>query len=164
MAKKLPYNVGDFFCVPLREGGFVVGLVARQSYPRRGILLGYFFGPKRDKVSTISDAENYRMEDAILVGLFGDMGLEKKTWPVIGAHPNWNPREWPMPIFQKTDAITGKLYKVHYSENPGELGKDERCAPSEEEQVRRYPKDGLYGHGAIELVLTKRLSGSKLVA
>lgn len=40
------YREGSRFAVPLRQGGYAVGLVARVN--PRGVLLGYFFGPRHD--------------------------------------------------------------------------------------------------------------------
>jgi hypothetical protein len=42
--ENIKYREGDWFAVPLRNGGFAVGLVARAN--PKAALLGYFFGPK----------------------------------------------------------------------------------------------------------------------
>ncbi len=44
--QNLPYQEGDWFAVPLRSGGYGVGLVARA--PGNGIVLGCFFGTRYD--------------------------------------------------------------------------------------------------------------------
>jgi hypothetical protein len=40
-----PCEEGDLFAVPLRDGGYGIGVVARVG--RRGVLVGYFFGRRR---------------------------------------------------------------------------------------------------------------------
>lgn len=49
MAKRLPYREGTWFALPLRKGGYAVGVVARMA-PRGRIILAYFFGPKRNQI------------------------------------------------------------------------------------------------------------------
>ena len=39
---KASYREGDWFAVPLRDGGYAAGLIARAN--PKGVLLGYFFG------------------------------------------------------------------------------------------------------------------------
>ncbi len=43
MAKSLNYSEGDCISIPLREGGYARGVVARMN--GSGIIFGYFFGP-----------------------------------------------------------------------------------------------------------------------
>lgn len=50
------YREGDWLGVPLREGGYAVGLVARANPD--GVLLGYFFGPRRMEVPMLGDVKN----------------------------------------------------------------------------------------------------------
>ena len=69
---KPPYSEGDVFAVPLTQGGYALGVVARA--PKKGpVLLGYFF---RDLFSTLpneSRAKNLRAIDAIKIKKFGDL-------------------------------------------------------------------------------------------
>src|SRR5687768_5375020 len=83
---RLPYKEGDWFAVPLRDGGWAVGRVARMPPPpKRGIhLLGYFFGPRRDRVPALDDVADLAPEAAISIERFSDLGLVRGTWPVLG--------------------------------------------------------------------------------
>jgi len=70
---KLPYSEGSVFLVPLRDGGYARGVVARAG-PKGKILMGYFFGPRlatRDDMplSDLAPAQ------AILRMRFADLGL-----------------------------------------------------------------------------------------
>jgi Immunity protein 26 len=60
------YSEGDWFAIPLRGGGFATGLIARMMPHREGVLLGYFFGPRRDKVPTLDELRDLSTPDAIL--------------------------------------------------------------------------------------------------
>jgi hypothetical protein len=68
VATRVRYGEGDWFAVPLDEGGFCVGVVARAN--RSGVLLGYFFGPKRLDVPTLAELTALKAGDAVLVGAF----------------------------------------------------------------------------------------------
>ncbi|WP_425308290.1 Imm26 family immunity protein [Ammonicoccus fulvus] len=72
---KINDREGDWFAVPLRKGGYAVGLIARAN--RDGVLLGYFFGPRREAVPSLSDVEELTPDDAIRVGKFGHLGLKQ---------------------------------------------------------------------------------------
>ena len=160
MRKLLPYKEGDLFCVPLRTNGYAIGIIARVANTGK-ILLGYFFGPKRIQISNQVDEEmcKLRPEDAILIGLFGDLGIINKEWPIIGGFTNWNSNKWPMPPFSQIDPISGenKLYVISeydlytiekvikFSNNV-----DNSC-------LIAYPDHCLMGYGAVEIRLTKLL-------
>src|SRR5262249_16153212 len=48
VASKINHAEGECLAIPLRDGGFAIGVVARAN--ATGVLLGYFFGPRRDVV------------------------------------------------------------------------------------------------------------------
>lgn len=151
------YAVGDWFAVPLREGGFAVGVVARAQAD--GVLLGYFFGPKRDEVPELSDVEHLAASDAVLVCKFGHLGLVKKKWPVLGCLQGWDPQLWPMPTFVRFEELTGRSFRVIYAdEDPNRLLREEQIPAGTAEQG---PKDGLLGAGAAEIALTSLLAREK---
>jgi hypothetical protein len=49
---KVRYRKGDWSAVPLRDAGYGIGLLARAN--PESLLLGYFFGPKRDDVPSLT--------------------------------------------------------------------------------------------------------------
>lgn len=147
--KRLPYHEGTWFAVPLPDGGYAVGVVARMG--RRGVTLGYFFGPKRDAVPALSEVNALTPERAILVDIFGDLGLIEGSWPVIGQAPSWDRRQWPMPAFGRFEPSTGRAFRVEYSED--NLLEAVREIQIPREEAERLPKWGLSGAGAIESVL-----------
>jgi Immunity protein 26 len=151
---KLPYSVGDWFAVPLRDGGYATGLVARMS-PVGKILFGYFFGPRREAVATLVEFSRLSPKDSILIGRFGDLDLIKKNWPIIGRTEVWHPEKWPMSSFGRIEDISGQAFKVTYDQNdPSRHVMSEPCNP---ENIDGLPQDLLMGSGSVEIRLTKLL-------
>lgn len=155
MAKaKVNYREGDWFAVPLQDGGYGVGIVARADL--KGVTLGYFFGPKREAVPSLEEVAQLRPVDAVLVGMFGDLGLIRNEWPVIGSVEGWDRNEWPMPVFVRYEELTGRTFHVFYDpDHPNRVIREEQVPPGEAEQG---PQDGLMGFGYTEAVLTRLLA------
>lgn len=156
-AAKVPYQEGDWFAVPLRDGGYAPGLVARAA-PGGKIVLGYFFGPRRDQVPTLSELGPLHATDAVLIAQFGDLGLIEGSWPIIGHFDVWNRKTWPMPRFARTDAVSGQARLVEYADD--DPSHEMAVTPLAGDTLIDQPKDGLLGAGAVELRLTKLLARS----
>ena len=153
MARRLPYGDGDWFAVPLRDGsGFAVGVVARHD--RRGGVIGYFFRERLAEVPSLESVPSLAAQDAVRVMRFGDLGLIKGQWPVLGRRDDWSADEWPMPVFGRREP-TGRAFRVVYSPDDlrgpvvEELISDDECD--------QLPRDALSGAGAVERVLTALL-------
>jgi hypothetical protein len=147
-------NEGDWFAVPLRDCGFAVGVVARAN--KNGVLFGYFFGPRRLNLPAVRDVGGLAARDAALVRTFGDLGLREGVWPLIGAAPEWNRAEWPMPTFGRFEELTGRAFAVDYGDDDPNAHPRETQIPPED--LVRYPKDGMAGAGFIEIELTDLLA------
>ena len=146
------YSEGDWFAVPLRNGGYAAGVVARSA--TGGILLGYFFGPRRGSIPTVNEVAQVDAKDAVLVERFGDLGIIQHDWPIIGPTPNWNRDCWPVPRFVRKDPISGDPYIVEYSDSLREI-----CSKKASQSIAiALPQDGLAGYGAVEIQLTKLLA------
>jgi hypothetical protein len=152
MSTKLRYREGDFFAVPLRDGGFATGLVARSG-PKGKVLSGYFFGPRRTEPATLAVAGCCVPHDAVLVARFGDLSLQKEEWPMIG-QAAWNREMWPVPDFGRVDTVSENLgWRVTYAdEDPNEVYREVECSPKE---ALFLPRDSLPGSGAVEIKLGK---------
>jgi hypothetical protein len=147
------YRPGDWFAVPLRNGGFAVGLIARAN--RQGVLFGYFFGPRREAVPGLDEVGELGPADAVLVGRFGHLGLKRGTWPIIGRSADWRSADWPMPALVRYEELTGRSFQVFYDDDdPNKLVREVAVPPGVAEQA---PKDGLMGAGFVETVLTRSL-------
>jgi Immunity protein 26 len=151
--KKLPYSEGSIFLVPLEGGGYARGVVARSA-PKGKILLGYFFGPRVEGESDMP-FDSLDAADSVLRLLFGDLGLIKNEWPVIGSIPNWDRTKWPMIETIRRDAL-GRLKPmlVRYADDdPSKVIAEEVL-----ENDRDLPTSGLAGSGFVEVVLSKKLA------
>lgn len=99
-------------------------------------------------------ASAFGIADVVRVMRFGDLGLVKGGWLVLGKHPGWAPSEWPMPVFGRRDP-TGRAFRVVYSSH------DLRGPESEEvitdDECDLLARDALSGSGAVERVLTHLL-------
>lgn len=147
---KLPYSEGSVFLVPLRNGGYARGVVARTSLEGK-VLFGYFFGPRL--VSTdVAGLHGLNPGDAILRVVFGDLGLIKGEWPIYGTVPNWQRSEWRMPDFvRRAPGLKPKV--VRYADaDPTRVE-----AEYEIDNDFGLATDSLFGYGALEIKLTKLL-------
>lgn len=154
MARKLTYTEGDWFAVPLRNGGFALGLVARLD--GRGGVICYFFGPASQAPPSIGAARGRRAEDAVLIANAGDPGLMHGEWHVLGRMKPWDRESWPVPAFVRRDAVSGTPRRVIYREP--DFNTEVQLLPCTEEEAQRLPKDGILGYGAVEIRLTKLLT------
>ena len=140
--------------MPLRNGGFAVGLVARST--KRGkILLAYFFGPRREFVPRIDEVASLGVEHALAVWRVGDLGLIQGDWPIIGKLDSWQRSDWPMPHFIRRELLPPyRNWRVYFSDaDPAKRIKEEPETSARPE----LPDDGLWGAGAAEIKLTELL-------
>lgn len=152
--RKLPYKEGDWFAVPLREGAYALGLIARSSSKGK-VLFGYFFGPMRRTLPCIADTKSLTPADAVLIGMFGDLDLFSGRWPLLGSAVPWNRSAWPMPFFVRTDSVSGKCKLIEYSEDdPNHEIRAVFCDPSD---AQKFPPDRLMGSGAVVIHLEELL-------
>lgn len=149
---KPSYPNSSVFLVPLKDGGFARGVVARAA-PDGKLLLGYFFGPRLASLAE-ADLSGLEPSNAILSLRFGDLGLVKGLWPIMGKLPEWNPAEWPMPSAVRRDLLgNAKPVLVRYDDNdPSKILSEEAL-----EDDNELPTDGLAGYGFVEAKLTKLL-------
>jgi hypothetical protein len=151
---KPSYGEGDWFAVPLRDGGFGVGVIARAN--RNGVLLGFFFSPKHAEPPARAAVAALEPGDAVLVRRFGHLGLKNGTWPVLGPAGEWDRELWSVTRFGRREPLRGLAFvEVYDDDDPNKHVATERATA---EEVDRLPEDGLSGAGAIEVRLGKLLS------
>jgi hypothetical protein len=151
--KKLPYSEGSIFLVPLEGGGYARGIVARSA-PKGKILLGYFFGPRIECQSKV-EVHDLKADNAILCEYFGDLGLIKSLWPIVGSVYNWDRAKWPMMNTVRRDPL-GMLKPVlvrYADDDPSKIIAEEILSNDCD-----LPNDGLAGYGFVEDVLSQKLA------
>jgi len=142
--KKRPYKEGTIFAVPLPNGGYARGVIARTS-KKGGLLFGYFFGPRIEQLNQV-DLSNLSARHAIYSKLFGDLGLIKEDWPLVGSVSAWDRSHWPLPDFVRQDDLGKKAWLVRYSDD--DLNQIEAEYPIE--YPSQLPRNGLAGYGFVE--------------
>jgi hypothetical protein len=149
---------GDWFAVPLKGGGYALGVLARVGR-RSGIAFGYFFGPKRAEPPAEGDLAELTVEDAVFACRFGDDAIEGGKWPMVGRR-EWSREEWPMPAFCTASEVAGPTYRVDYDED--DPNKVAATTPISREECERLPDDELWGSGALASRLTRLLDAAAL--
>jgi hypothetical protein len=148
---------GNWYAIPLRDGGYGIGLVARKG--KGGILFGYFFGPRSEQPPTLEDTKDLTPEIAVYRSMFGDLGIQEGKWPLLGKRDEWNREQWPMPEFGRIAEATGHAWIDTYSDDdPSQFVRERRCSI---EEARRLPTSSLDGYGAVEIMLTKMLTAAE---
>jgi hypothetical protein len=149
----LHYEEGTLFAVPLRCGGYALGLIARMTRKGR-VLLCYFFAQKHSTIPDLAEIPDLQERDAAKVMMIGDLSLYKREWPVIGKLPSWDRSKWPVPVFVRRSELSEKAWLVYYSDkDPNRIEKEVPTPyPSSE-----YPPDSMHGAGAAEIILTRLL-------
>lgn len=151
--KKINYEVGSVFVIPLNDARSALGIVARMD--GRGIILGYFFDGEASGVCSLDAIRDKKPENAILIGRFGDLGLLTGQWEILGKHPEWRREEWPVPRFVRTDCLTGERRLISYSEDTLDEYREEKIRG--ERDTCQYPEDGVFGYIAVEIRLRQIL-------
>jgi hypothetical protein len=153
--RKLPYTEGDWIAVPLPQGGWAAGIIARVQAGH--ILLGYFFGVAFQQIPGVDEVSNFTPSQAILIRRFGDLGIRQQRWKIIGRSEVWDRQLWPMTAFVHYDLVNGRPYKREYSDRGGGIFVKETAC--DEMTAKPLPEDGLWGARALEIRLGKALSG-----
>lgn len=152
---KLPYKEGTWFAIPLRQGGYIPGIVARHVPDEGKIMLAYLFGPKREVIPTLDELGGLAPDSAIKVARVGDLGIIEGTWPIIGDTPNWEREKWPIPPFVRKDDLGKTACRVVYADDdPNQVISEERI-PYESSG---YERDSLLGAGAAEVAVSRLVS------
>lgn len=146
MTRKLPYSPGDIIAVPLRDHGYALGVVARAE--GKGIALGYFFGPRLE-TPEVPPQGSLEPNAAIKISRFGDLGLIREKWSIVGRVESWDPALWGVPAFCRNEEV-----RVVYDDDSLTMSREERLDP---EERRLLPQDGLEGAGFVEIKLTRLL-------
>jgi hypothetical protein len=152
-ALSLPYAEGDLFCVPVGAGRYMLGLIARVA-PRGRIISAYLFRGVLEAAPAelpVPDAQN-----VLIAVRVGDLGLMHRTWPVVRRQGRWDRQSWPIPVFGRVNRHGGGgAWRIEYpDENPNSSPKETKVSQAE---ARGLPRDGLYGHVALERLLVHLL-------
>lgn len=157
--KHIRYKEGQWFAVPLPNGGYGLGIIVRGSYRTKGGL-GYFFGPIYDAIPLPQETFLKNKDNAILIRRFGDLGIINGEWPLISDGKPFSREEWPVPLFHIVLPFPeGKATIVKYSQD---YSGSERPIHTENvlltEDIAKLPENILSGSKALEKTLYRLLS------
>jgi hypothetical protein len=120
-----PYREGQFFLLPLgrASGLYAVGLVARVP-TRGGVLLGYFFGPRRREAPGPEWLARIGAHHAVLACRFKDAPLYRGEWKLLSVRAPFDRAAWPVPAFHRFDGASTQVpggdavqdWRVEYSD------------------------------------------------
>lgn len=88
---------GKVVAVPLQDGRFALGVVARHH---SHAVVGYFFPETYAQKPSLEGLSLLRAEDAALVFRFANTPLSSGRWHVLGELPGWDRAQWPVPLFR----------------------------------------------------------------
>ncbi|MBS0376558.1 MAG: immunity 26/phosphotriesterase HocA family protein [Proteobacteria bacterium] len=132
---------GQFFMLPVERGQYAIGLIARV--PRRGgVLLGYFFGPRRTTPPMDQWLNALHPNQAAFVCRFKDAALFRGEWKLLCTLPTFDRAQWPMPAFHRFDGsvthVPGSTavtdWRVEYADDNLIVPKSE--APAEAQDLK----------------------------
>ncbi|MFO0575375.1 MAG: Imm26 family immunity protein [Polyangia bacterium] len=152
-SRKKPYNEGCWIAVPLAErGGYGLGVIARC---KSGICLGYFFEPRHSQVPKLEATQGLAPQQAVLIARFGDMGLLKGEWTILGHLDDWDRARWPVPTLQ--EQWSGGFRLVEYSGDDPTLNGISRQYPTTAQEANKHFSNALAGHAALSSGLDRAL-------
>jgi hypothetical protein len=152
--KKLKIKEGDVFAVPLLQGGYVIGLVAREH---KEITLGYFFKTIFSAVPEELDTTDINRWPVAMIGKFSTLGIEEGEWPLLKTNIVFKREDWPIPVLKMQDPLTEQYFAVLYDDT---LVNEERYKITKEEADQLFGH-GNFGYGALQKKISSILADSK---
>jgi len=149
----IPYREGQFFLLPVERGAYAVGLIARAP-ARGGVVLGYFFGPRRSQAPVEQWLNSLNPQQAALVCRFKDTALYRGEWKMLGSLGNFARGAWPIPAFHRFDgSVTHVPGNDAVQDWKVEYGDDNLIVPLRESAAHgadlKLPEDMAYDPGLL---------------
>lgn len=146
---KEKYKPGDLFLVPLRSGGFGIGIIVRIN---KSVILGFFWKKKFDTHPENINMSELEKSNVFWIKQFGSAGLDTGSWKTVGHYPSFNQKEWEVPRFLRKISPFGK-YVILYNDDLEEI----ECMKADDSFIEDLPIDGVAGYGSIEISLSEYL-------
>jgi Immunity protein 26 len=120
MKIKVPKPVeGEAFAVPMQDGRYAIGVIARveTKRPRKpyGIYV-YFFAPYNSKERLHKCLPRLTAKNYVARLNTSALDIYDGIWTRIGMLPEWNKPDWPFPEFYVQNDFTKKFFKRVLSE------------------------------------------------
>jgi hypothetical protein len=150
-SKKIKAMEGYLVAVPLNQNGYGLGLVARKN---KRVCLGYFFNRVYSTLPMDVSPGEMDKKDVILIAKFSSLGIEDGSWPIIKSLQEFNPFDWPIPVFQGKDYLAERYFAIVYEEDI--MNEKKRYSISQQEASTLF-EHGLHGYISLQNALSKRL-------
>lgn len=135
---------GDVYHFMDKIGRSWLVVIARVG--QNGVPLGYFFDGSEMDSSIVS-------RNAKMICAFGTVGISNGEWKLIKKRPpNWRREDWPVPRFKRVNDDGGVYNIVVYDDDFKHVSS---FVPKSEVEGHDLPLETLFGHKALEFVLTK---------
>lgn len=112
-----------------------------------------FFGPRLSGTADVR-AEGVCPDNALLVGMFGDLDLLRGNWPLVGPVPNWQGGSWLMPAMVSVDEQAGRAWVPQCDQGSFDLVSEKGIDITEADG---FLPDRLMGSGAVEIRQTRSI-------
>jgi hypothetical protein len=158
------YREGQFIHVPVERDTYAIGVLARA--PRRGgVLLGFFFGPRRSTPLPTQWLRGMTAPNAVLACRFKDTRVFRGEWKVLGQVEPFVRAEWPVPLFHRYDGSGTHTPQNDVIEDwRVEYGDDNMIVPVSETVARgadlKLPDDMVYDPVQLVTELAERFKGA----
>jgi len=152
--KYIKYREGDWFGVPLKTGGWGIGIIVRKG--RGHSILAYFFGPPRRELPQDTQVlDHLHHSQAVYRARPGIVGLRMGTWPILGRHENGSRDLFPNPWFGWVDAGGTHAMRERYNDDVSDSIRE----PCSIEEAFELPEECIPGNEAVEWILAEILAG-----
>jgi hypothetical protein len=155
--KRVKYHEGQWFAVPLDQGGYALGVIVRGGPSKHGGL-GYFFGPRQREVPTDSATDAVQPKDAVLITWFSDLAILDGRWPLVESARLVSRSAWPIPLFRRTDSLMpGVAWLIEYDQDA--IGLEAIISKTKHPayELEGLPEDLTSGAVALQTKLSKLL-------
>jgi hypothetical protein len=150
--RRLPYQEGSVFQLPLRDGRGARGLVSHLD-PGSGLVIAYFFGPAAEQpwAEQPADAALRLPPRPQHIGRCPDDYLRRRRWPVLGRVEPAAWSSWPPPPFDQPPSMSTFVGTSYHVPWPVEELLSRRLSTT----PTRFRRSGeRYWRGAVEHALT----------
>lgn len=165
-AKRELSRPGTWIGIPLPNGGFALGLIARRAESRKRSrkIFVYLFGPRSNDLSDLKSYLNRAASECLRFGFTWDQEVLTGRWPVIGKVEDFRPDDWPIPLLKRGPFGGGPDYKRRFTlyKMEDDLSAERLHGPQEQliDDPGQYGDPGTHGYISFEQFAERIVEGN----